>query len=146
MRLSGSCLCGEIGFELEGWVSPIQACHARRCRKATGALFAPEIAASAEAFRWIGDEGRIASYEAPVLDQPPAYRRNFCNRCGSPLPVVVEGAGMVILHAGILDDARGLTVFRHAFTGQKSEGYVIPDGAPQFEGQPPVPDLSDLLE
>ena len=142
MKLSGRCLCGEIGFRLEGWVSPIQACHARRCRQATGGLFSPEIAASAEAFEWVGNLERIGHYEAPILHTPPAYRRNFCTRCGSPLPVALDG--MILLSAGILDDSRGLQVFRHAFVAQKAECCAITDGLEQFDGQPPRPDPSVL--
>ncbi|MGI3168479.1 GFA family protein [Pseudooceanicola sp. C21-150M6] len=145
MHLTGSCLCGGIGFELDGWASPVQACHASRCRKATGALYSPEVAASAAAFRWVGDEGLIRQYDAPILHEPPAYRRCFCDRCGSPLPVVIAEAGIVILQAGILDGTAELPVFRHAFVGQKSPCCDITDGLPQFDGQPPAPDPSVLL-
>jgi len=144
MKLSGSCLCGAVGFRLDGWVSPIQACHAERCRKATGALYAPEIAASSAQFEWIGDTDAIASYEAPILHEPPAYKRNFCVRCGSPLPVILEGAGYAIVHAGILDGDPALRVFRHAFTAQRSPCCEIVDEAPQYQGRPPPPDPSDL--
>jgi len=143
MKLSGQCLCGAVGFTIDGWVSPIQACHAKRCRRATGAVFAPEIAAQKEGFSWRGDPSFITSYEAPLLNSPPAYRRNFCKCCGSPLPVEMEG--YVIVHAGILDDANALSVFRHAFTAQKLEGVDLTDGLPQFEGQPPAPDPSMLI-
>jgi hypothetical protein len=146
MKLSGSCLCGAIGFSLEGWVSPVQACHAQRCRKATGALFSPEIAASSANFEWSGDVTVLTRYEAPIIHEPPAYKRNFCSRCGSPLPVEIEGAGMVILSAGILDNSADLYVFRHAFVEQKAECCEIHDDAPQFEGMPPPPDFSIILE
>lgn len=146
MKLSGSCLCGQVGFRLDGWVSPIQACHAQRCRKATGALFSPEVAASSASFEWLGDQDRISSYEAPLLHEPPAYRRNFCNNCGSPLPIVVDGAGLVIFQAGVLDEFTELDVFRHAFVDQKSACCEINDEKPQFEGKPPAPDPSVLHE
>lgn len=146
MKLSGSCLCGKVGFRLEGWVSPVQACHAHRCQKATGALFSPEVAASSASFEWLGDQSRISSYEAPILHWPPAYRRNFCSNCGSPLPVELKEAGMVILQVGVLDESSELEVFRHAFVGQKSACCEITDGKPQFEGQPPAPGPSILHE
>ena len=146
MELSGSCLCGEVGFRLSGWVSPVQACHAARCRKATGGMFSPEIAASAEHFEWVGNPDLISSYEAPILHEPPAYRRNFCRKCGSPLPVVLKEAGIALLHSGILDLGAELPIFRHAFVRQKSDCFEITDGKPQFEGQPPAPDPSILYE
>ena len=143
MKLSGQCLCGAIGFTLSGWVSPIQACHASRCRKATGGLFSPEIAAERAGFSWHGDTSLIATYTAPILHQPPAYRRSFCKRCGSPLPV--EHDGMMILQAGVLNDTSALRIFRHAFTAQKTACCVITDETQQFPGQPPTPEASDLL-
>ena len=145
MELSGHCLCGAIGFRLSGWASPVQACHAERCRRATGALFSPEVAASAEHFEWIGDIGRIGSYEAPILHVPPAYRRNFCRTCGSPLPIVLEETGIVILQAGVLDDSAALHVFRHAFVDQKSACTTITDRAPRYPMQPPHPEPDEIL-
>lgn len=145
MKLTGRCLCGRVGFAIDGWVSQIQACHAERCRRATGGLFAPEIAAGAEGFRWTGDESGVASYTAPILHDPPAYQRNFCKTCGSPLPVVLNEAGMVVLHAGLLDECSGLHVFRHAFVAQKSACCQIDDDVPQFKGHPPAPDAGDIL-
>lgn len=145
MKLSGSCLRGRVTFRLEGWVSKIQACHARRCRKATGAAFAPEIAASCENFEWLSGADMISIYEAPLIDTPPAYRRAFCRNCGSPLPVEIAGSGMVVLHAGIVDDDRALNLFRHAFVDQKAAWVEIADGKAQFAGQPPVPDRDDIL-
>ena len=41
--IRGSCLCGDVAFEIEGEVTPIQLCHAERCRKATGGATAPEL-------------------------------------------------------------------------------------------------------
>ena len=146
MKLSGSCLCGAVGFELDGWVSPIQACHAERCRKATGGLFSPEVAASADAFQWQGSQELIASYEAPILNEPPAYKRNFCRKCGSPLPVIIAEAGIVILQAGTLDQGAQLPVFRHAFVSQKSDCCEIVDHKPQFDGQPPPPSPYDIFK
>ena len=43
MELSGHCLCGAVGFRLSGWASPVQACHAERCRRATGADYALSV-------------------------------------------------------------------------------------------------------
>ena len=41
----GSCLCGGVAFEIDGRLTPIQLCHARRCQKFTGSAFPPEMAA-----------------------------------------------------------------------------------------------------
>jgi hypothetical protein len=136
----GSCLCGEVAFEIEGQLTPIQFCHATRCRKATGAAAAPEMLAPASGLTWIRGRERVCVYEAPLLAEPPRYRRAFCALCGSPLPVEIEGSDFAILNPGVLDDDPGTRAFRHAFVAQKATWHEIADGLPVFAGQPPGPD------
>jgi len=136
----GSCLCGSVKFEIGGEVTPIQNCHAERCRKATGGAYAPELLASKDGFIWSYGEELLTEYSAPILNEPPAYKRAFCKKCGSPLPVEIEGTNFMMLLAGILDSDPGVPEFRHAFTGQKACWHEITDELPLYEGQPPVPD------
>jgi hypothetical protein len=133
----GSCLCGEVAFTLEGELSPIQFCHARRCRKASGSAFAPEMLAPASGLRWLRGEAQLTAYEAPLLSEPPLYRRRFCSRCGSPMPVPIEGTHFVVLGPGVLDDDPGTRPLRHAFVAQKACWHGILDALPAFEGRPP---------
>src|SRR5438093_8191191 len=101
--ISGTCLCGAVSFAIDGQLTPIQYCHATRCRKATGSAFAAEVAAKASDFRWTRGEDLVTVYEAPLLREPRPYRHAFCRVCGSPLPVPLEGTDFVVLHAGVLD-------------------------------------------
>jgi hypothetical protein len=48
--VTGSCLCASVAFEIDGRLSPLQYCHAARCRKATGSAFAAERVANASDF------------------------------------------------------------------------------------------------
>ena len=121
-------------------VTPIQNCHATRCRKATGGAYAPELLASKDDFIWIKGKELLTEYTAPVLNSPPAYKRAFCKICGSPLPIEIEGTNFMMLLAGILDTDPKTHVFRHAFVGQKACWHEITDQLPTFQGQPPVPD------
>lgn len=137
--IRGSCLCGDVVFEIEGELTPIQLCHATRCRKATGSAAAPEALAPASGLRWLRGSELIRVYEAPLLTKPPRYRRAFCGRCGSPLPVEIEGSGFAILNPGVLDDDPGTRELRHAFVEQKAPWHEIADRLPKFEGRPPRP-------
>ena len=101
--IRGSCLCGGVAFEIEGRLSPIQCCHATRCRKSTGAAFAPEVATRKRSFRWVRGEELVTLYEAPLLREPPPFRKAFCSVCGSPLPVVEQDNDFVAFLAGVLD-------------------------------------------
>lgn len=136
----GSCLCGAVAFVVGGELTPIQLCHAVRCRKATGSAAAPEMLARLDAFEWTRGRDRVRIYEAPLLSEPPAYRRAFCERCGSPLPCEIEGSGFVLLNPGVLDDDPGTREFRHAFVEQKAAWHEITGSLPRFEGRPPGPD------
>jgi len=136
----GSCLCGGVRFALSGELTPIQFCHATRCRKATGSAAAPEMLAPKEGFVWESGEDLVVEYEAPLLAEPPAYRRAFCRTCGSPLPVALGAAPFMILNPGTLDEDPGTRPFRHAFVGQKAAWHEPTDGLPTFPGQPPVPE------
>ncbi len=78
-------------------------------------------------------------YEAPLLSEPPRYRRAFCEQCGSPLPCEIEASGFVILNPGVLDDDPGTREFRHAFVEQKAAWHEIQGNLPTFEGRPPGP-------
>ena len=142
--VNGGCLCGGVRFEIAGKLSPIQFCHARRCRKAGGSAFAAEMGTSREGFRWTRGEHLVTRYQAPLLKEPPAYERAFCSLCGSPLPVLPEGLPYVVLQAGSLDEESQLTPFRHAFVDQQAPWLEILDDLPQFEGRPPGPDEGDL--
>jgi hypothetical protein len=131
--VTGSCLCGSIAFEIDGKLTPMQYCHAARCRKATGSAFAAELAALASKLRWIRGEDLLTVYEAPLLREPPPYRHSFCRICGSPLPVALEGTDFVVLHAGVLDGEPETRPLRHIFVGQKAPWHTIADDMPQFE-------------
>ena len=76
--IRGSCLCDGVAFEITGELTPIQLCHARRCRKATGAAASPEMLVKKEDLRWVRGSAGVQIYVAPLLDEPPAYRRAFC--------------------------------------------------------------------
>ena len=77
--VSGSCLCGGVRFEIDGILTPIQYCHATRCRKASGSAFAAEAAARASDLRWTRGADLVSVFEAPLLREPPAYRHAFCH-------------------------------------------------------------------
>lgn len=135
--ITGSCLCGAVAFAVEGWLSPIQLCHAARCRRAGGSAFAAELVTAAAGFRWLRGAARVRVYEAPLLEAPPAYRRAFCEVCGSPMPVRMEGAPLVGLHAGTLDGDPGVRPVWHAFVRELPAWDAIHDDLPRFATRPP---------
>ncbi len=138
----GSCLCGEVKFEITGYVSPIQTCHAPRCRKATGGSSTPEMLAHGSGFNWTRGEDRVRVFTAPVLKSPPAYKRAFCETCGSPLPVVLEGTPYMILNSGVLDLHDGAPELLYASSNAKACWHEILDEISPSREQPSSPPAS----
>ena len=48
----GSCLCGEVRFEIDGFTDYVSYCHCKLCRKFHGAAFSTMAAVPATKFRW----------------------------------------------------------------------------------------------
>jgi hypothetical protein len=102
--MHGSCLCGEVVFEVGPPLTEIELCHCRKCRKAYGAPFAATLYGRKESFRWLRGEARVTTYDAAVQQSPPAYRHSFCARCGSALPLVWDALPFVEVPVACLDE------------------------------------------
>jgi hypothetical protein len=89
ISLTGSCLCGAVRYEASGTPKAFDLCHCSRCRKSSGSAFVAELVFDASEFRWARGESLVRTYEAPVRERPPGYRRTFCAVCGGPVPTVV---------------------------------------------------------
>jgi hypothetical protein len=72
----------------------------------------------------------VRTYEAPVREEPPGYRRTFCIVCGGPVPTVDRG--MISVPAGTLDDNPGRRLQRHIFVDFKAPWFDITDTLPRF--------------
>jgi hypothetical protein len=77
--IKGSCLCGGVQFELVRAIGPFELCHCNRCRKVSGSAFMAGIGVRREDFRFVRGQEIVRSYDAPILDAPPAYRSTFCS-------------------------------------------------------------------
>lgn len=127
---TGSCLCGDVTYQVEGKLEPIQICHCQQCRKAQGTPFATNIPVEAAAFKITSGEKSLIRYESS-----PGKTRMFCGRCGSPVYSAKESApGFVRIRAGLLNEALGVRPFVHFHTASKCNWWVISDELPQFPG------------
>ena len=130
--IRGSCLCGEVRFEIDRVVGPFELCHCSRCRKASGSAFVAGLGVRVEDFRLGAGAELIRRYEAPILEHPPPYRIAFCSRCGSPVPDPPPDARWFEIPAGLLDDDPELRPDRHIFIECKSPWFPISDALPQL--------------
>ena len=122
---TGSCLCGEVKFSVDGPLREVVFCHCGQCRRQTGLYYASTNAAEkdltiegAENVTWYqsSDEGR----------------RGFCKNCGSALFWKYQGQAEISIQAGSLDMPTELTPGYHIFCADKGDFYAINDDLPQY--------------
>ena len=130
--IRGSCLCGEVRFEISGKVSGGSNCHCSMCRKAHGAAFGTYALVDAADFRIISGAERIARYASS-----PGVWRTFCSRCGSNLQWQIETKPNIVeIALGVLDGDPAVRPARHIFVGSKAPWHEITDGLPQHDTWP----------
>ncbi len=132
MAISGRCLCGDVQFEIVKADGPSEICHCTRCRKKSGATSLEMINVRAEDYVLISGADNIRTYEAPVLNQPPAYASHFCSRCGSPVPPALPIGEVVEIPAGLFDDDPEVVPDKHIFIDFMPSWHVIQDSLPQL--------------
>lgn len=124
---SGSCLCGDVAWELDVAPRWMSHCHCSLCRKAHGAAFGTYAGAPASAFRFTRGAERARTYASSAqLD------RRFCPRCGSKLPV--RWRDEVQVPAGSFDGDPGVRPSRHLFVASKAPWHEIRDALPRHPG------------
>lgn len=118
---TGSCLCGQIRYTVDGSLRPVVACHCAQCRKTSG----HHVAATSCARDDIAIEGVVTWYASSET-----ARRGFCGTCGSNL--FWDGAGQNLsIFAGTLNEATGLSIKGHIYCADKGDYYEIPKNVPQ---------------
>ncbi len=109
--IKGSCLCGAIGYEIDGIDFPISHCHCLTCQKAHSAAFATTARVLREHFHWRFGHERVASFESS-----PGKLRHFCPNCGSHLVAERVEQAYMIVRVASLDEDPGLVPELHIWT------------------------------
>ena len=131
---SGSCLCGNVKYEVRGNLGAGFYCHCSRCRKASGSAFASNVIAAASEFVIVSGEESLKCFSTVE-----GSHRYFCGNCGSPiisrrdiLPDVVR------VRMGTLDSPLSQGPAAHIYVGSKAPWHKIHDQLPQHEERPPT--------
>ncbi|MBB3045907.1 hypothetical protein FHR99_000143 [Litorivivens lipolytica] len=116
MTHQGSCLCGEVAFQVDCDFNGFYLCHCSRCRKDTGSAHGANLFAADAAFRWLKGQEYVTTFKlADTL-----HARSFCSKCGSALPLLNEDSQSVVVPAGSLDNDPGVQPTAHIFMGSKA--------------------------
>ena len=139
-KVRGSCLCGDVAYEVDGPFPKLYQCHCTLCRKQGGSVSNTGLIVSAVKFRWRSGEEGIGKWQ-----RLSGFRSWFCERCGSTLPNPLRDTGYVWVPAGTLDDEGSFEVSAQLFLDSKmSCDLPRPDGL-QHGTAPALTELIALL-
>ena len=98
-KITGSCLCGDISYEISQSVGDIAHCHCIKCRKAHGAAFSSVAKIEDQNFLLRDESQFLKSYQSS-----PGKTRYFCSCCGSQIYAKRDNTDFIILRLGTLND------------------------------------------
>jgi hypothetical protein len=133
MAITGSCLCGAVGYELTQDPPWAHNCHCSRCRKTRGTAFASNLFVPIDGFRFTRGEDLLLSYKPPEAER---FTHVFCRQCGSSLPWLNQARGIAVVPMGSLDDDPGIVPHAHIFVDSRASWFTITDDLPQHPGLP----------
>lgn len=131
--IRGSCLCGEVSYEISGRPTGVVLCHCSRCRKARSAAFASNLFVADAGFAYASGADAVASFKVPDAER---FTHFFCSRCGSTAARGFAPGGAALAPAGGLDGDPPLAERTHIFVGSKAPWFEITDSLPQREEAP----------
>lgn len=133
-KVTGSCLCRKISYEISGNLGIFQYCHCSRCRKFTGSAHAANLLVSPEHFKWLVGEEYVGRFEPKDTKH---FATSFCKNCGSSLPWLGKSKKAVVVPAGTLDSDPGIKPLQNVFWGSKAEWYKDASKLIKHEELPP---------
>jgi hypothetical protein len=131
----GSCLCGEVGYEISGTPARMMNCHCGRCRHGRAAAHATNVFYKIDQFHWTRGAELVTEFKVP---DARFHTVAFCSRCGGKLPRPSPERGIVVVPAGSLDTDPGIHAQAHIFVADKAPWFDITGPLPRFEGLPPA--------
>jgi hypothetical protein len=126
--MRGSCLCGEIAYEVDRLHSAPRHCSCNVCRKAHAAAFNTSASVKASEFRWLKGEALLRSYESS-----PGKRRHFCGNCGSPLVARRAGSNVLALRVATLDEDPQRRPAAHIWRGSEVPWLSYGSEVPRYQ-------------
>lgn len=129
---TGSCLCGEARFEVEGAFERFFLCHCEHCRKDTGSAHAANLFSSTARLTWLSGQEKVREFTLPST----RHARCFCSICGSALPSLQAGGALLVVPAGSLDSEIALRPDAHLFTASRASWDNALESLPAHERFP----------
>lgn len=114
---SGSCLCGQVKYEIEGSFESFYLCHCSYCQKDTGSAHAANLFSTGAKLNWTAGKDKIKTFNLPSTQ----HTKSFCPECGSAVPNQQMDGKLLVVPAGSLDSKITITPNAHIFYSSKAE-------------------------
>ena len=132
MKYFGSCLCGEVTYEIEGDFENFYLCHCGRCRKDTGSAHASNLFSSTAKLKWLSGQDKINTYD----HLSEGHIKSFCVVCGSALPNIQMDGKLLVVPAGSLDSDINIKPQGHIYYASKANWDTDLEKVPKFDELP----------
>lgn len=129
---SGSCLCGQAKFKIEGGFESFFLCHCKYCQKDTGSAHGANLFSGTATLTWLSGEEHVKSFQLPGT----LHVKSFCEECGSAMPKLQMEGKLLVVPAGSLDTELTMRPNAHIFYGSKAHWEEDLEGVKKFEGLP----------
>lgn len=128
----GSCLCGEVRFDIDGDFERFFLCHCQHCRKDTGSAHAANLFSSSAKLKWTAGEDNITQFTLPGT----RHSRSFCRTCGSAVPMMQMEGALLVVPAGSLNSEVRIRPDAHIFVASRAGWDQELEKVPAFEKFP----------
>lgn len=124
----GSCLCGNIRYEIAGELGDFGFCHCKSCRKASGSAHAANIGVERASLKLHDPDAKLKEYESS-----PGKFRAFCSDCGSPVFAYLQSSKHIVrVRLGSLDTEFSKMPSAHTFISHKAQWDPVDKSIPMF--------------
>ena len=131
-KYSGSCLCGEVRFEIDGEFERFYLCHCEYCRKDTGSAHAANLFSSTAVLKWLSGADKVTQFNLPAT----RHCKAFCRTCGSALPRSQVNGEPLVVPAGSLSTEIRRRPDAHIFVSSRASWDESLENIPMIERLP----------
>ncbi|MBN7819956.1 GFA family protein [Bowmanella yangjiangensis] len=131
LNQQGGCLCGQLRYALNGPLHDAGYCYCRLCQRASGSPTLAWLTVAVDTFSYTkGTPGIFAS--------SPAYQREFCPTCGTPVVFRKQQAAKTVdVTLCSLDNPDSVKPQYHIWTTSQPVWHHIGDNLPQYSDNGP---------
>lgn len=132
----GSCLCGNVRYEIEGEFESFFMCHCSRCRKGSGTAHGANLFSTSASLKWLGDSEAVKQSIKTFQLPNTMHTRSFCTECGSLVPSLQMEGKLLVVPAGGLDTEISIKPNAHICMDAKANWDTDLENVTKLDGMP----------